>query len=163
MPEEIERIPGLLDKLAAIRQTASVAMGICASFQEAKNKSIPIIGFVTTPKVAKLLNGQVIQPDQINITARMLSNGQPHRALPITASLCLAVAARISGSIVHANTRETSNERLSIGMPSGMLEANAMVTQQDGAWYAKSVTLMRTQRRLFDGFVYARASALRSI
>jgi 2-methylaconitate cis-trans-isomerase PrpF len=38
MPEEIERIPGLLEKLAAIRQTASVAMGICTTFQEAKNE-----------------------------------------------------------------------------------------------------------------------------
>jgi 2-methylaconitate cis-trans-isomerase PrpF len=124
-------------------------------------KSILIIGFVTKPKDAKLLNGQVIQQDQIDITVRMLSNGQPHRALPITASLCLAVAARIHGSVVHTNTRQTNNDRLSIGMPSGILVANAMVAQQDGAWYAKSVTLMRTQRRLFDGFVYARASALK--
>ncbi len=161
MPEEIERTPGLLEKLAAIRQAASVAMGICPDLEAAKNKSIPIIGFVAKSQPAKLLNGESINAEQIDVTARMLSNGQPHRALPITASLCLAVAARLEGSVVHACTRQGSGDGLAIGMPSGILIANALVIKEDGNWFAKLVTLMRTQRRLFDGFVYARASSLK--
>jgi 2-methylaconitate cis-trans-isomerase PrpF len=161
MPEEIERAPGLLEKLASIRQAASVAMGICATVEEAKFKSIPIIGFVAKSQPAKLLNGASINADQVDVTARMLSNGQPHRALPITASLCLAVAARLEGSVVHTCTRQRSGDSLSIGMPSGILVADATVSQRDGKWIVELVTLMRTQRRLFDGAVYARASALK--
>ena len=161
MPEEIEQTPGLLDKLAAIRQAASVAMGISPNLEAAKNKSIPIIGFVAKAQPAKLLNGVSIDAEQMNLTVRMLSNGQPHRALPITASLCLAVAARLEGSVVHACTSQGTGSNLAIGMPSGILVANALVMRKDGKWFVKLVTLMRTQRRLFDGFVYARASALK--
>lgn len=160
MPEEIERVPGLLEKLAAIRQAASVAMGITANLEEAKNKSIPIIGFVAPSLSAKLLNGESIAAEQVDVTARMLSNGQPHRALPLTASLCLAVAARLEGSVVQECTREGKNDKLAIGMPSGILVADASVTRRNAEWFAERVTLLRTQRRLFDGFVYARDSAL---
>src|ERR1700749_2670751 len=86
MPDEIEGTPGLLDKLAAIREAASVAMGITASLDEARNKSIPIVGFVAPAQSAKLLNGKWVAAEQMDVTARMLSNGQPHRALPLTAS-----------------------------------------------------------------------------
>ncbi len=162
MPEEIERVPGLLDKLGAIRCAASVAMGITADVEAAKKKSIPIIGFVAPARPAKLLNGESITAEQVDISARMLSNGQPHRALPLTASLCLAVAARLEGSVVHENTRAGASDRLAIGMPSGILVADAAVGRREGAWFAERVTLLRTQRRLFDGFVYARGPALAS-
>ena len=160
MPEEIESMPGLLDKLAAIRQAASMAMGITANDDEAKNKSIPIIGFVAPAQEAKLLNGKWVTAEQMDITARMLSNGQPHRALPLTASLCLAVAARLEGSVVHACTRDRTTDTLSVGMPSGILVADATVSRRDGEWFAERVTLLRTQRRLFDGFVHVRGGTL---
>lgn len=160
MPEEIERVPGLMTKLAAIREAASVAMGIAANVEEAKRKSIPIIGFVAEARQAKLLNGDSIAAEQVDVTARMLSNGQPHRALPLTASLCLVVAARLEGSVVNSCTRAAMSDRLAIGMPSGILVADAAVTQRDGDWFAERVTLLRTQRRLFDGWVYARHRSL---
>jgi 2-methylaconitate cis-trans-isomerase PrpF len=158
MPEEIEKIPGLLEKLSAIRQAASVAMGISKNFEEAKSKSIPIIGFVSRPSSYKMLNGEIVDADLLDVTARMISHGQPHRALPITASLCLAVAARLPGSVVHSCTRSTDKNDISIGMPSGVLDVNALISKRSGDFYAELVTLIRTQRRLFDGYVYARES-----
>lgn len=158
MPEEIERKPGFLDTLGRIRCAASVAMGIARTAEEAKSKSVPIIGFVSPSQEARLLNGDGLSADQVDLTARMLSNGQPHRALPITASLCLAVAARLEGSVVHQCTRAGTSANLSIGMPSGILVADAQVVRQEGAWRAQRCTLLRTQRRLFDGFVYARTA-----
>ena len=62
---------------------------------------------------------------------------------------------------MHACTSQGTGSNLAIGMPSGILVANALVMRKDGKWFVKLVTLMRTQRRLFDGFVYARASALK--
>lgn len=162
LPAEIDTAPGLLEKLAAIRIAASLAMGIAADAEAARKKSVPIIGWVAEPLAASLLTGQQVDPREIDVTARMLSNGQPHRALPLTASLCLSVAARIEGSVVHEHTRPASDAqaRLRIAMPSGILVTAAQVDRRDGNWHAEQCTLMRTQRRLFDGYVYARAAAL---
>jgi 2-methylaconitate cis-trans-isomerase PrpF len=90
----------------------------------------------------------------------MLSNGQPHRALPLTVSLCMAVAARIEGSVVHAVTRPATDIEASIriAMPSGILVVGASVQKVNGAWHAEQGAFFRTQRRMFDGYVYVRAS-----
>jgi 2-methylaconitate cis-trans-isomerase PrpF len=90
----------------------------------------------------------------------MLSNGQPHRALPLTASLCMAVAARIEGSVVYQATRATDDpeSELRIAMPSGILTVAASVKQVNGQWQAEQGAFYRTQRRMFEGFVYVRAS-----
>lgn len=162
LPSDIEAIPGLLEKLAAIRTAASLAMGISDSPEAAAKKSIPIIGWVADAQDATLLTGQKIGAAEVDVTARMLSNGQPHRALPLTASLCLSVAARLEGSVVHAHTRapEHPQAKLRIAMPSGILVTAADVGKKADAWHVEQCTLLRTQRRLFDGYVYARAASL---
>jgi hypothetical protein len=43
-------------------------------------------------------------------------------------------------------------------MPSGVLTAAASVRKLEGQWHAKQGAFYRTQRRLFDGHVYVRAS-----
>ena len=99
---------------------------------------------------------------QVDLTARMLSNGQPHRALPLTCTVCLAVAARIQGSVVHAVTRGTSDPDcdLRIAMPSGVLTVGSTVRQVNGQWHAEQGAVYRTQRRMFEGSVLVRASRL---
>jgi 2-methylaconitate cis-trans-isomerase PrpF len=107
-----------------------------------------------------LLTGEAIASNDIDVTGRMISNGQPHRALPLTASLCMAVAARLSGSVVHAVTRATDDpeSEIRIAMPSGILTVAASVKQKDGQWHAEQGAFFRTQRRLFEGVVLVRAS-----
>jgi 2-methylaconitate cis-trans-isomerase PrpF len=163
LPADIEAVPGLLEKLAAIRCAASMAMGISDSPEAASRKSVPIIGWVAQPQDAATLTSQRIAAEAVDVTARMLSNGQPHRALPLTASLCLSVAARLQGSLVHEQTRvpDDPQAKLRIAMPSGILVTAAQVGHRDGKWQAEQCTLLRTQRRLFDGYVYVAAGALR--
>ncbi len=91
----------------------------------------------------------------------MMSNGQPHRALPLTCTLCMAVAARLEGSVVHEATRPTDNpeSEIRIAMPSGVLTVAAT---RDASWRG-SGTRSRgrsivTQRRMFEGQVLVRAS-----
>jgi 2-methylaconitate cis-trans-isomerase PrpF len=161
MPEAIDTDAALLEKLSAIRLAASVAMGIASTPEEAKAKRVvPFIGFVSGPQGAKTLTGEAIAADSIDVTGRMLSSGQAHRALPLTASLCMAVAARIEGSVVHALTRKSADPEapIRIAMPSGVLTVAATVRKAGGEWYAEQGAFYRTQRRLFEGFVYVRAS-----
>ena len=161
MPDALEGNAELMRQLAAIRIAASVAMGITQNTEAAAKKAaVPFVGFVSPAQDAVLLTGDSVKAADIDLTARMLSNGQPHRALPLTVSLCTAVAARIEGSVVHAATRITSerNAPIRIAMPSGILTVAAEVHQQGGQWHAEQGAFYRTQRRLFEGYVYVRAA-----
>ncbi|MDE2197389.1 MAG: PrpF family protein [Rhodospirillales bacterium] len=157
LPDEIEARPDILARLAAIRIQASLAMGIAASEEEARDSTaVPYIGFVAPAADAMALSGEAVPATAIDVMARIVSNGQPHRALPITASLCIAVAARLAGSLVaQALGGAVPGERLRIGMPSGVLTVGADVGHDaSGAWEARSGSFYRTARRLFDGRVY---------
>lgn len=161
MPDALEGNADIMKKLGAIRAYAAVAMGITKTIDEAAKKGgVPFVGFVSPAQGAALLTGESISAADVDLTARMLSNGQPHRALPLTVSLCTAVAARIEGSVVHAVTRPVSdgNAPIRIAMPSGILTVAAEVRNQNGQWHAEQGAFYRTQRRLFEGYVYVRSS-----
>ena len=161
LPEPLEANAAVMQKLSAIRIAASVAMGITANAEEAaKKKSVPFIGFVSAAQDAKMLSGEAIAAADIDLTGRVISNGQPHRALPLTVSLCMAVAARIEGSVVNAVLRKGGDAEapIRIGMPSGILTVAATVKQKDGQWQAEQGAFYRTQRRMFEGQVLVRAS-----
>ena len=161
LPDEIDANPELLKKLAAIRVAASVAMGVTKNAGDAaKRASVPFVGFVSQPQDSKTLTGETTKAAQVDLTGRMMSNGQPHRALPLTASLCMAVAARLPGSVVHEATRATDNPEaeIRIAMPSGVLTVAASVRKLEGQWHAEQGAFYRTQRRMFEGQVLLRAS-----
>ena len=161
LPDEIDADPDLRGRLASIRIAASVAMGIAKTVEEAQKRAmVPFVGFVSPPQDANTLTGETLEAKMVDLTARMMSNGQPHRALPLTASLCMAVAARLPGSVVFDAIRPTSNPEaeIRIGMPSGVLTLAATVNKREGEWYAEQGAFYRTQRRMFEGHVLVRAS-----
>jgi 2-methylaconitate isomerase len=168
LPEELDADRAVLDRLQRIRRAASVAMGIARDEAEALTiNGVPIVGFVAPPMDAPTLSGEPIAAGQVDLTVRFISNGQPHRALPLTASLCTAVAARITGTVANLALRPDAAGSIRIGMPSGILTVDADVARGDngakgdngaregnGEWIAHSGAFYRTARRLFDGRVY---------
>ena len=156
LPDELDANPEMLKLLDAIRRQASVRMGIAPDIEAARSIStVPYIGFVSPPAAAPTLSGETIAAEAIDLAARIISNGQPHRALPLTGSLCTAVAARIAGSgVAECLPPGVADGPLRIGMPSGILTVGADVAQEDGAWVARSGSFYRTARRLFDGRVW---------
>ncbi|RDW79970.1 hypothetical protein BP6252_04608 [Coleophoma cylindrospora] len=102
LPDAVDAHPTLLAKLDSIRRKAAVKMGI--SQDEASTPgSIPKIAMISRSKAHKLLSGDTMDGNAIDIVIRALSVGQPHRAVPITVALATAAAANIKGSVVHAN------------------------------------------------------------
>ena len=156
LPDWLDANPALLGRLEAIRRAAALAIGLAATpEQAAASRATPGIGFVAPPAQAPTLAGDTILPDAVDLTARFISNGQPHRALPVTSALCTAVAARISGTVVAEALQADPGGSLRIGMPSGILTVGADVTRDStGAWTAHSGAFYRTARRLFDGRIY---------
>jgi 2-methylaconitate cis-trans-isomerase PrpF len=162
MPADIEANAKVMATLAAIRLAASVRMGVEATLEDAaRNTPVPFVGFVAAPATAKNLAGTTIPADDVDLVARIVSNGQLHRALPLGASMCMAVAAGIGGSVANRVTRggRSAQDALRISMPSGVLQVAAEVRQQNGVWNAVRGSFYRTQRRLFDGHVWVRGAA----
>ncbi|MDH2309053.1 2-methylaconitate cis-trans isomerase PrpF family protein [Methylobacterium brachiatum] len=155
LPAALESVPGLLDRLARIRLAASVAMGIAPDPDAAARiVHVPFVGLVAPPQDSSSLSGAAIRAPDVDLTARVISNGVPHQALPLTATLCLSVAARIAGSLVHEAARATGDAALRVGMPSGILTADATVTRDGTGWRAERGSFFRTARPLMRGAVY---------
>jgi 2-methylaconitate isomerase len=160
-PSELNQRPEILSLLEEIRLKASVKMGISENLIEAaKIKSVPYVGFVSPAKNSMTISNTPIDVTKIDLTARAISNGQPHLALPLTVSLCLGVAANMPGSVVadvllkQESQTQDAVQTIRIGMPSGILTVGAQVSNSPTGWVAQKGSFFRTARRLFEGFVY---------
>lgn len=76
--------------------------------------------------------------------------------------MCAAVASRIEGSLVHRIARRPAgiDDPVRVAQPSGVTVVGAAVRREGDSWHAEQATVFRTARRLMDGAVYIRASAL---
>jgi 2-methylaconitate cis-trans-isomerase PrpF len=156
LPEALERDSRCMELLEAIRRAASVAMGLSANREVASRMiGAPRIALVSGPQSAKTLSGRPVEAGDMAITIRMISAGQPHRAVPVTGATCLAIACRINGTIPHEIAGH-SREHIRIGHPSGLITVDADVERADDPSSARANfgALYRTARRLFDGHVY---------
>jgi 2-methylaconitate cis-trans-isomerase PrpF len=153
-PDEINAHPDLLPRLDSIRRQAGVKMGI-AETPVAVPGSIPKICLVSAPSALDARGLEMKQTSgHVDLLARALSVGQPHKAVPITVALALAAAARVSGSTVAlavADKDPIDNAGITIGHASGNLLVGAKL---DTAGALASATVFRTARRLFEGRIF---------
>ena len=158
-PGDLDAMENVMGHLEAIRAQAAVMMGISETEKEAteNSPSTPFVGMVAGPMDARTLAGETIKAADADLTARMVSSGNTHRALPLTGALCCATAARIEGTLNHRHTRAAEVGRegddLRIMQPSGILQVSCTVTRTDDGWVAEQAGVYRTQRRLFEGRV----------
>lgn len=157
LPTDLEKDAAWLATMEEVRLAASVAMGLAPDLAAARRiTGIPKVAMLSSSQSATTLSGRVLAPEDMDITIRMISVGQPHRAVPITGSICLAVASRITGTIAHSLCR-ASDAPIRIGHASGTTMVDAVVDQQaDGTFHADHGAVYRTARRLFEGNVVYR-------
>jgi 2-methylaconitate isomerase len=164
-PETLEANRDLLERMERIRAVAAVAMGISTTPEQAtrQSQSVPKVALVAPPQNATTLAGEQLEAESMDIAVRMLSMGRPHRAVPLTGAMCLAVAARIEGSVVHrlARAAESGDADLRVAHPSGVTPVSARVIRQSEQWIAEHVVVYRTARRLMEGSVLVPVSRLR--
>lgn len=159
-PMKIDADTILMARLEEIRQQASVAMGLTEDLAAASHR-------IATPKVAMLgpnedyndLSGSLQSAQSHDLQIRMISAGQAHRAVPVTGALALACAAVLQGSVPFVCASDGFDPlNLRIGTPSGVVTVGA--TKDIDAKAISSARILRTQRRLMDGQVYAPGGAL---
>ena len=146
-PEAVDADRALAARLEAIRGAAADMMGIAGS------AATPKVAVVAPPAPFTALDGAEYGAEQADLVARVISMGNCHRAFALTAAMCLAVAARIEGSVVRSCVKAPDDGELRLGHPSGVLPVAASVGVRDGVARAERVTVYRTARRLMEGFV----------
>lgn len=154
LPEAIEQDQTLCARLEHIRQIAAQRMGL-ASDDGTLPSAIPKICLVASPQDAPTISGEMLRQADMDVLARAMSMGQPHRAIPITVALCLAVTAKVEGTVVDECIRSARGNPvkdgvLAIAHPSGTMEVGAKV---DGS-EVECATLYRTARRIMNGKVF---------
>jgi len=149
-PEAIDADRALGARLEALRVEAAGRMGIAGS------AAVPKIAVVAPPRAFRGLDGRDHGAGEVDVVARVISMGNCHRAFALTAAMCLGVAARIPGTVVHecvGSSPAAVAGDIRLGHPSGRLPIDAVVTARGGAPWAERVTVYRTARRLMEGFV----------
>jgi 2-methylaconitate cis-trans-isomerase PrpF len=151
LPNDFNKLPDKLALLERIRKAAAVAMGI-APTEDAVPRTIPKIGLISMSSEHSTLSGQTLQSSQTDLVVRFLSDTQPHRAIPLTAALTTAVAARISGTLVEQTLAPDPvvDGVITIGHASGRLQVDATMNETDKHIPVKA-TVYRTAKRLFEG------------
>ena len=147
-PQKLEADRAMLERFEAIRIAAARAMGLAATQEElAKLKNLPLMSLVYPAR----------EDENADIGTLMISSGQPHRATPLTGAMCLAVAAKIDGSIVAGELKPNAatSAALRVAHPSGVVTVGATIVNGR----AVETVVYRTARRLMDGRIYFRRSA----
>jgi 2-methylaconitate isomerase len=145
-PQAVDADHELTARLEKVRVEAAALMGMPES------AAVPKIAFVAPATDFTALDGVRHGAGDYDVLARAISMGNCHRAFPLTAAMCLAVAARIDGSLVHEVAHRHPGD-VRLGHPSGVLPLDATVSMKDGGPWAERVTVYRTARRLMEGWV----------
>jgi 2-methylaconitate cis-trans-isomerase PrpF len=145
-PMALDADAALSARLERLRVEAGARMGITGS------AAAPKLAIVAAPTAFTALDGVAYDVEAADVVGRAISMGNCHRAFPLTVAMCVGVAARIGGTVVHEVASGRTGD-IRLGQPSGVLPIDARVTTRDGAAWAEQVTVYRTARRLMEGFV----------
>ena len=143
-----------LAKLEAIRAAGAVRMGLVATIADAAKRPLtPKVAFVAAPRDYVSSSGKPIAAVDIDLNVRAMSMGKLHHAMMGTASVAIATAAAVPGTLVNAAAGGGTRDAVRFGHPSGTLRVGAEVGQVDGQWVATKAVMSRSARVLMDGTV----------
>ncbi len=151
---DINEDKAALARLEAIRVAGALRMGLIQSPEEAiKRQHSPKVVFVAPPRDYVSSGNKSIKAGDIDLNARALSMGKLHHAMMGTASVAIATAAAVPGTLVNTAAGGGQRDAVRFGHPSGTLRVGAEVGQVDGHWVATKAVMSRSARILMEGWV----------
>lgn len=137
-----------------IRARGAMRMGLIKSLDEAKTRQhTPKVAIVAPPKNYVSSSGKAVNAADIDLLVRALSMGKLHHAMMGTASVAIAVAACVPGTLVNAAAGGGARTEVRFGHPSGTLRVGAEALQENGEWTVKKAIMSRSARVLMEGLV----------
>ena len=162
LADEINEDAGLIGTVREIRGKAAVRMGLATDWSRVDEQSpgLPMVGLVAPPAGYRTLSGgsggsgDEVEEKQMDLRVRLLFMNQLHESIAGSASICLAAAAQIPGSVVEAVTAGRRPGELLIGHPSGVTPAKVEAHGGPGGVTFDVLGFSRTARRLMEGTAY---------
>ena len=143
-----------LARMEAIRVAGALRMGLIGTAQEAATRQhTPKVAFVAPPATYAASSGKRIDAADIDLNVRALSMGKLHHAMMGTASVAIATAAAVPGTVVNLAAGGGTRGAVRFGHPSGTLRVDADVQQADGQWVVTKAVMSRSARVLMEGTV----------
>ncbi|WP_256646161.1 2-methylaconitate cis-trans isomerase PrpF [Thermomonas paludicola] len=143
-----------LAKLEAIRVAGALRMGLIKSAEEASTRQhTPKVALVAPAQDYASSSGKHIGAGSIDLNVRAMSMGKLHHAMMGTASVAIATAAAVPGTLVNTAAGGGTRDAVNFGHPSGTLRVGASVQQIDGQWQVTRAVMSRSARVLMDGWV----------
>lgn len=143
-----------LAKFETMRAYGAVKMGLIKDVSEAAARQhTPKIAFVAPATDYVTSSGKNLQAGDIDLCVRALSMGKLHHAMMGTASVAIATAAAVPGTLVNLAAGGGERDAVTFGHPSGTLRVGAAAALVDGEWTATKAVMSRSARVLMEGWV----------
>ncbi|NIJ35431.1 hypothetical protein FHR22_000080 [Sphingopyxis panaciterrae] len=143
-----------LARFETLRAIGALRMGLIASLEEAaKRQHTPKIAFVAPPADYVAASGKPVRASDIDLVVRALSMGKLHHAMMGTASVAIAAAAAVPGTLVNQTVGDSESHAIRFGHPSGTLRVGAEARQIGGQWTVTKAIMSRSARILMEGWV----------
>ena len=143
-----------LAKLESIRVAGALRMGLINSPREAATRQhTPKVAFVAPAQDYASSSGKAIPASAIDLNVRAMSMGKLHHAMMGTASVAIATAAAVPGTLVNLAAGGGTRDAVRFGHPSGTLRVGAAVQQVNGEWTVTKAVMSRSARVLMEGAV----------
>ncbi len=150
----INESPQRLAMFEAIRIAGALRMGLIRSAEEAAGRQhTPKLAFVTPAVDYVAASGKPVRAADIDLVVRALSMGKLHHAMMGTASVAIATAAAVPGTLVNEAAGGGAREAVTFGHPSGTMRVGAAAEQVDGQWVVRRALMSRSARVLMEGAV----------
>jgi len=154
LQKDINGNPEKLAWFEKVRAYGAVKMGLIKHIDEAKERQhTPKIAFVSPPKGYTTSSGKVLEAKDIDLCVRALSMGKLHHAMMGTASVAIATAAAVPGTLVNLAAGGGAREAVTFGHASGTLRVGAAATKTNGEWRAEKAVMSRSARVIMEGWV----------
>lgn len=143
-----------LERFETMRAYGAVKMGLISDIDEAAARQhTPKIAFVAPATDYVASSGKQITAADVDLCVRALSMGKLHHAMMGTASVAIATAAAVPGTLVNLAAGGGERESVTFGHPSGTLRVGAAAEEVNGDWTAKKAVMSRSARVVMEGNV----------
>jgi len=152
-PSQIDAQEESLRLLEKLRCLGAVKVGLATEVASVPQAS-PKIGVVGAPVDYIALDGEAVSASDYDVAIRMISMGKAHKAVPLTAAMCLAAAALSRGSVPNRLVPDLKGNTVRLGTPSGVISVGAVLVGDAHALRAERTFVHATSNRLMAGEVY---------
>lgn len=155
LQDDINGDPALLAKLETIRAHGAIRMGLIKSTEEAAGRQhTPKVAWVAPPQGYTASSGKKIGAGDVDVLVRAMSMGKLHHAMMGTASVAIATAGCVPGTLVNLAAGGGEREAVRFGHPSGTLRVGSKAQLADGQWSVTKAIMSRSARVLMQGWVH---------